>query len=188
MSGLELIPLFGSLVGGVAASAPLDLLAAGAGAGAAGAAGGGISLGSALGIAGTGLSALGTIAGGAAAKASGDASAAQQEAAAKTERAKAQRQAFEQRRQSDLLSSRAQAVSAASGAGASSDAPSIVKIMTDIAGQGEQNAQTAMWNGEEQARSLEYGAKIARQSGRSSMLGSLLGAGATLGTGFAKYR
>jgi hypothetical protein len=110
------------------------------------------------------------------------------EASAKTERAKAQRQAFDQRRQADLMSSRAQAVSAASGAGAGADAPSIVKIMSDIAGQGELNAQTAMWNGEEQARGLELGAKNARASGRSSMLGSLLGAGATLGTGFAKYR
>lgn len=181
MSGLEL--LFGGLLGGAAASAPLDLVAAGAGTAAAG----GLSAGSALGLAGTGLSAIGSLAGGAAANASAKSQAAQMEAQAKSERVKAQRQAFDQRKQADLMGSRAQALAASSGAGASADAPSVVKIMSDIAGRGEQNAQTAMWNGEENARSLEYGAKMTRKTGSASMLGSLLGAGSTLGTGIANY-
>lgn len=169
MSGLELlIPAIGSAISsGVSAV-------------------GGV--GSALGIAGTGLSAIGTLAAGGAANASAKATAQQMEAEAKTERAKGQRQAFEQRRQANLISSRAQAVASASGAGAGSDAPSVVKIMSDIAGQGEMNAGTAMWNGEENARSLEYGAKVKRAEGKSSFIGSVLGAGAQLGTGFAKYR
>lgn len=167
----------------------LGLLPAAAAGGGAAAAGGAAAGGaSALGLLGSFVGAVGTIAQGAAAKQSADFAAQQKEMQANEERAKAQREAFAQRKQAELAMSRQQAVAAASGGGASTDAPTVMKIMTDTAGQGELNAQTAMWDGEERARGLEFSAKADRASGRSSLFGSFLGAGSSLLTGFAKYR
>ena len=91
--------------------------------------------------------------------------AAQYNQAAGQERASSQRAAIEARRQGRLKQSRAVAVAAASGAGASD--PTVMNIIADLAGEGEYNALTALYNGEESARGLEMKAKAAMFQGKS---------------------
>jgi hypothetical protein len=63
-----------------------------------------------------------------------------------------QRAAMEEKRQSNFVASRALAVAAASG-GSVSD-PTIVKLLTNIKGEGAYRAGVAMYEGESQARKL----------------------------------
>lgn len=70
--------------------------------------------------------------------------------------AAAQHAAREQRRQADLLQSRAIAVAAASGGGVSD--PTVVNILGKIAGEGAYRAGLAIYEGEERARTLRMGA------------------------------
>ncbi|KKN80686.1 hypothetical protein LCGC14_0327780 [marine sediment metagenome] len=119
------------------------------------------------------------------------------------ERAVSQRAAQEERRRGRFVSSRVQALSAASGAGALD--PTIVGILGDIGTEEETRALTALYEGEERARGLEYGATLeraggagalfagqaARRAGRSAAARSRLSAAGTLLEGgsslFAKY-
>jgi hypothetical protein len=96
------------------------------------------------------------------------------------ERASAQRDAMEQQRQARLVSSRALAVAAASGAGA--DDPTVVNIMANIAGEGEYRALTSLYSGETDARALEAEATARRQEAKNtkkaakfSAIGSIIG-------------
>jgi len=107
-----------------------------------------------------------------------------------------QRQAEEERRQLDLVASRALAVSAASGAGVSD--PTIVRLLARVKGEGVYRASVALYEGEAQARQLRLEAQAARVRGaeaeaegraaefghRLSALGSLVGGGSSL---FARY-
>lgn len=81
------------------------------------------------------------------------------------ERASSQRQAIEERRASRIAQSRAVAVAAASGAGASD--PTVNKIIGNLAADGEYNALSALFSGEESARGLEMAAKGAEFEGNS---------------------
>ncbi|RTM07405.1 MAG: hypothetical protein EKK31_11620 [Hyphomicrobiales bacterium] len=155
MSGLELLAgLFG-------------------GAGAAGAST--VSTGTALGAIGSVVSGVGTIAAGAAQKQAADFEAAQMEQKAKEEVAASQRDAIAKRREGAILNSRAQALAAASGGGAGTDAPTIVKLMGQTAGEADYNAQTAMYGGYSRAAGLRDSAKARRASGNASLLGSVIG-------------
>lgn len=179
MSGLELLPLLG--LGGASAGA-----GAAASAGAASAGATGLTLGQALGLAGTGISAAGTYAAGQAAANEAKAEANQMELKADEERAAAQRDALQRRREGRLVQSRQQAVAAASGGGAGMDAPTIVKLMTDTAGQADYNARVSMYGGESRSRGLLDSARARRRSGKASLLGSTIGAFGQAGTGFGK--
>jgi len=77
--------------------------------------------------------------------------------------AASQRNAFQERRQARLVSSRAQALAAASGAGATD--PTVLNIQGDIAKQGEYNALTALYNGDVQAQDQRFAAQARRTSG-----------------------
>ena len=90
-----------------------------------------------------------------------------QEQQAGQERAVAQRGAIEQRRQGKFVSSEAQAIAAASGAGALD--PTIVGILGDIETETELRALTALYEGEERARGLEHGAAITRAGGAGEL-------------------
>lgn len=68
---------------------------------------------------------------------------------AKASQATGQRGAIEQSRQADLAISRAVAVAAGSGAGASD--PTVAKLVGDIAGRGQYNALTSLYNGDSEA-------------------------------------
>lgn len=77
--------------------------------------------------------------------------------------AASQRNAMEQRRRASMVASRALAVSAAGGAGASD--PTIEKIISDIDGEGEYRAGLAIYEGEERARRMRMGADAAEFEG-----------------------
>lgn len=138
-----------------------------------------------LAIAGSLVSAGGTILG-AKSEAKGlRREAAQLEANAGQERASSQRAALEERRQGRLASSRALALAAASGGGA--DDPTVVNAIADIEGEGEYRALTALYEGNVAGDDLERQAKARRREAKSvkkqsyfKAAGTILGAGATL--------
>lgn len=74
-----------------------------------------------------------------------------------------QRQALEEQRQGRLAASRALAIAAASGGGASD--PTIVNLLANAAGEGAYRAQVALYEGEAKARQLRLDAAAGRLSG-----------------------
>lgn len=101
------------------------------------------------------------------------------------DRASSQRAAIDERRQAKRVSSRALALAAASGGGASD--PTVVNNLADIAGEGEYRALTALYNGEEEARGKEFEAanrrkeaKNVKKAAKFKAAGQILGAGSTL--------
>jgi hypothetical protein len=129
------------------------------------------------------IGAAGSIASGIAQKNAADYQAEQQEAQGKEEFAASQRDADAKRREARIVQSRQQAVAAASGAGAGD--PTIIRLMTQTAGQGEYNAQTALYTGEQRKRGLFDAAKATRLSGRASLLGSFIEGAGTLTKGIS---
>lgn len=129
----------------------------------------------ALPLIGAAISGIGTILGGVAANNAAQQEAMQLEAKGKEELAASQRDADQKRREGALISSRQQALAAASGAGAGSDAPTIVKLMTDTAGQAEYNAQVDLYGGKSRKEGLYNAAANRRREGKASLLGSVLG-------------
>lgn len=101
----------------------------------------------------------------------------QMEQAAGQQQAIAQRAMAEELRRSELMQSRALAIAGASGAGLND--PTIVKIMTDLAAEGELAAQTQKYNGDEAARALKVGAKIRRWEGDQARKGAAVSGEAT---------
>jgi hypothetical protein len=90
-----------------------------------------------------------------------------------------------QRRSSRYAQSRAIALAAASGAGAGD--PSVVDLVGDIEGEGEYGALSAMFEGEDRATGLEYGATLSRRQGQAAMTGSAISAGSTLLSGGSSW-
>ena len=97
--------------------------------------------------------------------------AAQARQSAGQERAAAQRGAIEQRRKGRLLSSRALALAAASGAWAGD--PTVENILADIGAEGEFRALTELFVGEERARNLEMQADLKIFEGDIPVRGAL---------------
>jgi len=83
---------------------------------------------------------------------------------ANDERALAQQEAANKRRELRYMQSRAQAVAAASGAGAAD--PTVADLMGDLEEVGEYEALGSLWAGESRARQSEYAAKVARYEGK----------------------
>jgi hypothetical protein len=96
-----------------------------------------------------------------AAKADAEFEAQQLEASAGRDRASGQRRAAEERRQARLVES---ALQARAGGGLD---PTIVKLQSDIAGEGEYRALAALYEGEESARGKEASAQANRRTGRA---------------------
>src|SRR3990172_2605978 len=101
-------------------------------------------------LVGTAVSTVGQIQAGNAARKSANFQAAQMNQQAGQERATSQRAAIEQRRAARIAASRATALAAASGGGATD--PTVLNILGDIKTEGEYNALSAMFGGEERAR------------------------------------
>lgn len=78
-------------------------------------------------------------------------------------RASAQREALEQGRQTRLLLSRQQAL-----AGGSASDPGVVALASNLAAEGELRAATSLYEGEEQAQGMEFGADMRRWQGRQA--------------------
>lgn len=94
----------------------------------------------------------------------------QLDARGREEFAAAQREALAKRREGVLANSRIQALSAASGGGA--DDPTILKLMTGVAGDAEYGAQTVMFGGKQRRAGLFDAANNRRREGQASLLGS----------------
>ena len=96
-----------------------------------------------------------------------------------------QRRGLEEKRQSDILASRALAVAAAGGG--NPDDPTISKIISDINGEGAYRAAVAMYEAESLSDKALYEGKIAEAGGEQSAknitaqsAGSLLNAAGSL--------
>lgn len=133
--------------------------------------------------AGTIFSAVNALQQGSAQKKAANYQAAQLEQQAGQERASAQRGAIEQRKRATLASSRVKSLSAASGGGVLD--PSIVDITGDIGTQGEYNALSALYAGEERGRGLEMGASAKRFEGAEAKRASYYTAAGTLFNGLS---
>lgn len=92
-------------------------------------------------------------------------------------RATAQRKGIDERRRAKLLDSRARAVAAASGAGASD--LDVTNIRGDIEAEGEYRALTQMYEGETEAASLRAQGHELRRAARGKSISTVLGAGST---------
>mgnify|MGYP001614253676 CR=1 FL=1 len=102
---------------------------------------------------------------------------AQQEEAAGTEAlASAQRDQRERKLEGELIMSRQQAVAAASGGGAGSDAPTIVRLMTETAKRSQYGQDSVIYTGESTRGRYNTSAAARRQSGENSFLGGIQGA------------
>lgn len=103
-----------------------------------------------------------------------------------------QRVALEERRKGDVLASRALAVAAASGGGASD--PSVVNILTQTQGTAAYNAAIAHYEGESRARQLRMQAAVSRVTGADAIVAGVnsdisakLTAAGHLARGFANF-
>lgn len=97
--------------------------------------------------------------------------------------ASAQRQALNERKNAELLASRAIAVAAAGGGGA--DDNTVTNIVADIDAEGAYRAAVAMYEGETEAANLRYQGELAAwegnqayKAGNAAAVGSLLETGA----------
>lgn len=113
------------------------------------------------------------------------------------ERAASQRAAIAQRKQGNLVSSRARAVAAASGGGALD--PTVMDIMSGIEGEADYRTALALYEGDERAKGLEYGGvlqragaagdvyagQVANQAAQSAANRSYMSAAGTLAKGAA---
>lgn len=143
-------------------------------------------------IAGTAVSAAGTIAAGRAQQAAANFEAAQYEIKAQEERAAAQREQFALKRKKNLALSRLQSLSAASGFDPTG--PTELDITGEIAQYGTFQEQMARYAGESRAQGLRDAAGASRATGLAqrrgaslSAIGTILGGVSTMAERFAKY-
>jgi len=138
----------------------------------------------ALAIGGSIVSGVGQIQAGRAANVNAKFQAAQAQQQAGQERAAAQRVAIEERRKADLALSRGQAVLASSGGGTLD--PTAMRLMGGIAQQGEYNALSALFQGEETARGLELSAAAKRMEGKQAKRAGMIGGISTIASGIGQ--
>lgn len=84
--------------------------------------------------------------------------------------AASQRDALEEKRRADLAASRALALAAASGGGASDT--TVVNLIAGLKGEGAYRSAVALYRGEDQARKLRTGAKAKRYEGLAAEEGA----------------
>lgn len=138
-------------------------------------------LSSILGVVGTVVSAIGTIAAGAASAQAANYQAAQLDLKAKEERASSQREGFEIGRQKGLIQSRIQALSAASGGDAGGAFGSTIDALAnDVEAGGEYRRLMADYGGQERAAGLRGQANAARYTGQAAQMGSFFSAAGTI--------
>lgn len=142
-----------------------------------------------LAIAGTVVSAVGTIAAGNAQKASADFQAKQADARAAEERAAGQRDQMEVNNKTNLVLSRQRALAAGSGFDALS--PDIVNLAGDTAARGAYQAGMARYGGNVRGQDYNLRAAGLRMSGQSYQTAGYIGAAGTILQGgadwFSKY-
>lgn len=129
------------------------------------------------GIVGAGMQLVGSIQGGMAADAAGKYKAKQLTQLANDAVAEGQITAQGEKRQADLLASRARVLAAASGGSGGN----IDSILSDIDSMGKYRVQAALYEGDSKARQLRMGADAARFEGKqakqNAIISGLAGAG-----------
>ena len=128
------------------------------------------------------LSAFGSFKSGQSAAAAGKLQEQQYEAQANAESATGQREGIERQRQSDILASRALAISAASGGGAID--PTVVNIIAGINAQGNYGARSAIYGGETAAQGARFKGALSVYEGASAKQVGMIGG---LGKGVSAY-
>jgi hypothetical protein len=143
-------------------------------------------------IAGTVVSAVGTIAAGRAQKQQADYQAAHDEVKAKQEQAEGQRDALDKAREKRFALSRLQSRAAASGFMASD--PTTLDLTGEIAKYGTYQQQLAAYGGATRSRDFQVSAESARMRGRAAMqgarfdaLGTILGGVSSMFSKFGRY-
>ena len=113
------------------------------------------------------------------------------EANAQTVKAVAQQKGFEEDRKTKIIASRAQALAAFSGAGATDS--TVSEVISDITGEGEYRRNVALYNGQEDARRLlldarstQQAADEERKASRTRQLTSLFDLGSSAYSKFGK--
>ena len=99
------------------------------------------------------------------------------------ERAAAIREANNRRREKRITQSNLQAAAAASGGGA--DDPTVVALDSQLEREGGYNALTALYEGEERARGLEFDADMRKKRGKDARRASRWGAAGSFLSGAA---
>lgn len=139
-----------------------------------------------IGLAATGVAAVGQYQQGKTAQANQRLAAIQDEKEANAAQVASQREAMNERRRAKLLRSRALAVAGASGAGISED-PTIDNILTEIDTEGEARALDAMWEGDNLALGLQSGAKTRRRMGNAAASAGSMNAFSTGASGLYSF-
>jgi hypothetical protein len=134
--------------------------------------------GSALNTGGQMFGAFSTLLYGMQAKRADDFAASQARVNAGQAQAASQRQAYEVNKQTQLAESRALAVAAASGGGASD--PTVVSIIAGLHAEGAYQRSIALYGGDEQARALNAKADALEYEGDSAQWNSILSGGGQL--------
>jgi hypothetical protein len=109
----------------------------------------------------------------------------QYEEQGRAEFAAAQRQAIERRLQGQIALSDQQAAAAASGGGAGTNAPTIVRLMTETSQRADYGAASEQYSGAQSQRNYNTAASNVLASKSNSFLGSLLSGIGTLAGGAA---
>lgn len=130
-----------------------------------------------------GVSAAGSIYGGQQKQEANYAAGMQEEAQGRAEFAASQQESFERRLEGQLIMSRQQAAAAASGGGAGSDAPTIVKLLTETGERAQLGEASVRYGGEIRRDALYNSASARRKTGDSSFLGGILDGIGTLAGG-----
>lgn len=133
-------------------------------------------------IAGTVITAAGTLAAGNSTAAEADFAAKQYEIKATEEKAASQREAMQQKKETNLLLSRQQALASASGLGALD--PTILDLAGDTAAEGKYREDLIRYGGDERAAGLRTQAAASRFSGKNAQNASYFAAAGTLASGF----
>jgi hypothetical protein len=139
-------------------------------------------LGTIASVGGSLISGLGQMKAGKAAQQSANFQAQQLEQAAGQDRAAAQRVAINERRRTNIAQSNATAAAAASGGGATD--PTVLNITGGLASQGEYNALSALFEGEESARGKQLQATTARAEGKMAAKAGRTSGITTIASGF----
>lgn len=135
-------------------------------------------------IGGTIMQGMGQMQAGKAANVNAQFQAKQLEQKAGQDRASSQRVAIEKRREASVASSNAIARAGASGGGV--DDPTVLNILGGLHQQGEYNALSALFSGEEAGRSAELQAAGARMEGKQAKKAGMIGGISTIATGAGK--
>jgi hypothetical protein len=96
------------------------------------------------------------------------------ERAGQAEFAASQREAEERRLEGEIIMSRQQAAAAASGGGAGSDAPTIVRLMTESAKRARYGQESTLFGGRSRKQTYIETAQSRRATGDANFLGSIL--------------